>query len=183
MPLSIERGSFILGQATTSYLDTVTYTCEPGYDLLGPMTRYCQADGEWSETEPVCQCETDMHRHILHTNSQCPPDTSYTVHCSSTTTPRTVVFAENCGPLSSIENGYLTYTNGTNRGSVARYNCQRGYTLSAPTTRECQFDGEWSAGTANCTQGRPLTAAQNDPQPCSRQTRPCTLTAPLHCSC
>ena len=79
MPLSIERGSFILGQATTSYLDTVTYTCEPGYDLLGPMARYCQADGEWSETEPVCQCETDMHSHILHTNSQCPPDTSYTV--------------------------------------------------------------------------------------------------------
>lgn len=83
-------------------------------------------------------------------------------HHSSTTVLCTVAFAENCGPLSSIENGYLTYTNGTIRGSLASYNCQRGYILSAPTTRECGFDGEWSVGTANCTRGRLLTVVQSD---------------------
>ena len=58
LPLSIEQGTFTLNQGTTTYLDTVTYSCESGYDILGPMARYCQADGEWSETEPICQRET-----------------------------------------------------------------------------------------------------------------------------
>ncbi|KAH7975220.1 hypothetical protein HPB49_025161 [Dermacentor silvarum] len=33
----------------------VQYRCNPGYTLVGMMERVCQADGSWSNAEPVCQ--------------------------------------------------------------------------------------------------------------------------------
>ena len=32
-----------------------TYTCHPGYDIIGYLTRTCQENGSWSGSEPVCQ--------------------------------------------------------------------------------------------------------------------------------
>ena len=34
---------------------TVTYTCNPGYTLNGPMTRICRDDKTWSLTAPTCE--------------------------------------------------------------------------------------------------------------------------------
>ena len=38
-----------------------TYNCEVGYNLVGNMTRTCQADTgglDWSDSEPVCQSQS-----------------------------------------------------------------------------------------------------------------------------
>ena len=33
----------------------VTYSCDPGFDLVGRANRYCQADGTWTPQElPIC---------------------------------------------------------------------------------------------------------------------------------
>lgn len=32
----------------------VTYECDPGYFLLGPMTRTCQSNSTWSGRMPIC---------------------------------------------------------------------------------------------------------------------------------
>ena len=34
-----------------------TYTCDPGFNLTGDMERTCQANGDWSGSEPVCQSQ------------------------------------------------------------------------------------------------------------------------------
>ncbi|XP_064397086.1 uncharacterized protein LOC135343963 isoform X2 [Halichondria panicea] len=35
--------------------DMATYTCAPGYRLLGTAARTCQESGSWSELAPICQ--------------------------------------------------------------------------------------------------------------------------------
>ena len=36
---------------------TVTYSCDRGYDLIGPVMRTCQADGRWNGSVPTCASE------------------------------------------------------------------------------------------------------------------------------
>ena len=32
-----------------------TYSCDPGYTLIGASERECRSDGYWSHTNPHCQ--------------------------------------------------------------------------------------------------------------------------------
>ena len=41
--------------AGTTYGQTATYSCNTGYDLVGNSTRTCQAEGNWSGSEPTCE--------------------------------------------------------------------------------------------------------------------------------
>nr|XP_020662111.1 beta-2-glycoprotein 1 isoform X2 [Pogona vitticeps] len=38
-----------------SYPNSVNFSCDPGYNLQGPKTSHCQADGQWSAKLPQCQ--------------------------------------------------------------------------------------------------------------------------------
>ena len=42
--------------AETRFGETATYSCDPGYTLVGGSTRICQATGNWSGRAPTCQC-------------------------------------------------------------------------------------------------------------------------------
>ena len=42
--------------AGTTFGETATYSCDPGYNLVGGNTRMCQATGNWSGSTPACQC-------------------------------------------------------------------------------------------------------------------------------
>ena len=35
--------------------DTATYSCDPGFELVGEMTRICQSNSEWSGAPPICR--------------------------------------------------------------------------------------------------------------------------------
>ncbi|XP_043209139.1 sushi, von Willebrand factor type A, EGF and pentraxin domain-containing protein 1-like isoform X2 [Amphibalanus amphitrite] len=37
------------------YASTARYACREGYRLVGPTTRTCQADGQWSAHDPICK--------------------------------------------------------------------------------------------------------------------------------
>ncbi|XP_066264425.1 E-selectin-like [Branchiostoma lanceolatum] len=55
---------------SNSYRDVVTFTCDPGYKLVGTSTLTCRPDGTWSGRSPTCtavQCATLK-----------PPDNGYT---------------------------------------------------------------------------------------------------------
>ena len=41
--------------AGTTFRENATYSCNTGYDLLGNSTRTCQAEGNWSWSEPTCE--------------------------------------------------------------------------------------------------------------------------------
>ena len=39
----------------TTLGQTATYSCNPGYNLVGDSSRKCQATGVWSGSAPTCQ--------------------------------------------------------------------------------------------------------------------------------
>ena len=39
----------------TTFGENATYSCNTGYNLVGDMTRTCQATGNWSGSAPTCQ--------------------------------------------------------------------------------------------------------------------------------
>ena len=39
----------------TTFVQTATYSCNTGYNLVGDSTRTCQATGEWSGSAPTCE--------------------------------------------------------------------------------------------------------------------------------
>ena len=40
---------------STLYQSLAVYYCSYGYDLIGNSSRYCQANGQWSGEEPICE--------------------------------------------------------------------------------------------------------------------------------
>ena len=41
--------------AGTTFVQTATYSCNTGYNLVGDSTRTCQSSGNWSGNAPTCQ--------------------------------------------------------------------------------------------------------------------------------
>ena len=47
------NGQVSLDETTVGSI--ATYTCDPGFMLIGNMERTCQENGEWSGNEPTCE--------------------------------------------------------------------------------------------------------------------------------
>ena len=54
-------------------LDAIAnYTCNEGYDLVGDAMRTCQADEQWTGTEPNCTCKQyTVSIHTLMVTAMC----------------------------------------------------------------------------------------------------------------
>ena len=53
MPEDITNGT--VTTSSTVYNSNATYTCDPGYVLVGLAVRVCEADGSWSNAAPACE--------------------------------------------------------------------------------------------------------------------------------
>ena len=42
-----------------TFMSIATYTCNAGYDLIGPKSRTCGSDGVWSPAPPTCERKCD----------------------------------------------------------------------------------------------------------------------------
>ena len=68
-----------------------------------------------------------------------------------------------CSPLSTIENGNITYTTnvfeeGYTVDTLSKLHCDLGYkpSASSPESRRCQRSGEWDGQTQTCTVGNEI---------------------------
>ncbi len=52
----------------TTFMNNATYTCNPGYTLMGSNTRTCQAGGEWNSTSPTCRGKLGQQLLVTATN-------------------------------------------------------------------------------------------------------------------
>ena len=61
LPTDVECGTLpdpTNGQVSltgTNFDSEANYVCDNGYVLTGSSLRVCQADGEWSSAEPLCE--------------------------------------------------------------------------------------------------------------------------------
>ncbi|XP_066295428.1 sushi, von Willebrand factor type A, EGF and pentraxin domain-containing protein 1-like isoform X3 [Branchiostoma lanceolatum] len=166
---------------TNFYGDVATFTCDPGYGLVGGSTRTCQADTTWSGSSPTCtavQCPAltaPANGAVSGTNSYedvatftCDPGYSLvggsTRTCQADTTwsgSSPTCTAVQCPALTAPANGAVSGTNFY--GDVATFTCDPGYGLVGGSTRTCQADTTWSGSSPTCTavQCPALTAPAN----------------------
>uniref|UniRef100_H2Z6L8 Uncharacterized protein n=1 Tax=Ciona savignyi TaxID=51511 RepID=H2Z6L8_CIOSA len=100
-----------------------TFTCNPGYELVGQMVLTCNDDfdgdlnGQWSSEAPYCQRED-------------------------------VLSDEPCPPIGTIPNSELTCSDGTSQDSVCNLACDQtnGYFVYPPGSNQftCQPSGVWN---------------------------------------
>lgn len=50
---------------STGFEAMATYACDDGFMLVGPETRTCQLDGEWSGEDPMCVLEGKWYVLVL----------------------------------------------------------------------------------------------------------------------
>jgi len=62
-PTVPEHGS-VVGESTR-YPNTITYSCEDGYEIEGPSLRSCQANGTWSGNEAETRCKRKYQYRVI----------------------------------------------------------------------------------------------------------------------
>lgn len=156
---------------STGFSSVATYSCDPGYLLVGDATRTCQNDSMWSGSEPTCMfvdcgalgppiegmVSTDRtslggtatytcnpgHTLAGSATRMCQPDGSWSG--AAPTCPPV-----DCGALTAPTNGDVIAA-ATTFGSIASYFCDGGFMMSGGTPdRTCQADGSWSGSAPMC---------------------------------
>ena len=120
------------------------YSCDEGYSLVGPRTRMCQANGQWTEDSAICECMQRL--------------TPHAVCCVLCTILRCIFFTGivDCGTVQDPKNGWVNVS-GVGEAATAEYYCRDGYRLvNGSKTRRCGEDSQWT-GTAPTCQGKQLT--------------------------
>ena len=151
------------GAVTVSGLSigsTASYTCLPGFNMVGMATRQCQQDATWSNSAPMCQgvCPGAMGFQNMPTYGcagqylylYSSPFLSLFCLSSTPTHPPTPKKAIGCDPLTPPENGKVT-TSGNTVGSTATYSCFPGFDLQGSATAQCQSTGKWTPSAPTCS--------------------------------
>ncbi|XP_064386127.1 sushi, von Willebrand factor type A, EGF and pentraxin domain-containing protein 1-like isoform X2 [Halichondria panicea] len=153
----------------TTFMMTATYTCNTGYTLTGSNTRTCQADTDWSGSEPACDIVTcpalsdptngmvdvpsnnfgSIATYTCNRGHNLTGDATRTCEATGMWSGRVACNLINCGDLTGPDNGLVTIRIG-NFGSNASYTCETGYMLNGDMTRMCQDNGDWSGSAPTC---------------------------------
>lgn len=157
---------------STSFLHgtMVSYTCSPGYELLGNPVLICQEDGTWNSSAPSCisiECDLPVapehgFLHVTETTMgsavqySCKPghvlvgsDIRLCLQNKewSGASPHCEAIA--CKRPSPVTNGSIKGNNYTYL-SVLYYECDPGYVLNGTERRTCQENKNWDGNEPVC---------------------------------
>uniref|UniRef100_A0A8C2PBT7 Sushi, von Willebrand factor type A, EGF and pentraxin domain containing 1 n=1 Tax=Capra hircus TaxID=9925 RepID=A0A8C2PBT7_CAPHI len=164
------KGSPAVHSAKFQYNTLVSYSCNPGYELLGNAVLICQEDGTWNGSAPSCisiECDLPVapengFLHVTETTTgsavqySCKP--GHTLVGSdirlclrsrewSGASPRCeVISCPKPNPVTdgSIQGSTYSYL------SVLYYECNSGYVLNGTSRRTCQEDKTWDGDEPVC---------------------------------
>ncbi|KAJ1059271.1 hypothetical protein K5549_008072 [Capra hircus] len=164
------KGSPAVHLAKFQYNTLVSYSCNPGYELLGNAVLICQEDGTWNGSAPSCisiECDLPVapengFLHVTETTTgsavqySCKP--GHTLVGSdirlclrsrewSGASPRCeVISCPKPNPVTdgSIQGSTYSYL------SVLYYECNSGYVLNGTSRRTCQEDKTWDGDEPVC---------------------------------
>ncbi|XP_061593101.1 E-selectin-like isoform X1 [Cololabis saira] len=160
-----------------SYGKTCTFSCAPGYKLVGPNGVTCTSTAEWSEQMPHCEAVTCQipkgKAHLTHqcSNSELRPNSScsfscdhgfklqgaHTTRCSedgqwSEDIP--ACKAVQCPAIQDLGNGIVSCEGDADErfsyGKTCSFSCAPGYKLVGPNRVSCTSAAEWSEKTPHC---------------------------------
>jgi CUB/sushi domain-containing protein len=158
--------------AGTTFGASASYSCDPGYGIVGGASRMCQADGTWSGSAPTCapgDCAslTAPANGTVQTPSGTTLGATATYGCNdgynlvggatrtcqasgdwSGSAPTCQIVS--CSSLSNPANGTVSTAGGTTYGQTASYTCNTGYNRNGSPTRTCQASGQWSGSAPTC---------------------------------
>ena len=128
--LSVVVNGMVKTVATT-FGSVANYSCNNGYEIVGPSTRICQANGSWSDTDPLCKGKVEK----LDQFYSCDNIVIYS--------------AVDCGNVDPPSNGNVNAPETTFQ-AVATYSCVSGYSLVGDSIQTCQANGGWSGQIPQC---------------------------------
>ncbi|KAK3532300.1 hypothetical protein QTP86_016064, partial [Hemibagrus guttatus] len=156
--------------------DVVSFSCNTGYVMEGPVRAQCQANRQWSQPPPTCKvvncsdpgipANSIRQSKIEHGNFtfgtvvfyDCNPGYylfgSPILTCQPTgqwDKPLPECIVVDCGHPGSPPNGILSGDKFT-FGSTVRYSCTGGRQLKGESSRTCQLNGHWSAPMPFCSE-------------------------------
>ena len=115
----------------TMFGSVANYSCDNGHEIVGPSTRICQANGSWSDTDPLCKGKVEKL------------DQFYS--CDNIV----IYLAVDCGNVDPPSNGDVNAPETTFQ-AVATYSCISGYSLVGDSIQTCQANGSWSGQIPQC---------------------------------
>ncbi|XP_051818518.1 sushi, von Willebrand factor type A, EGF and pentraxin domain-containing protein 1 [Antechinus flavipes] len=179
------KSSTIIQIPNFLYGALVSYSCNPGHELLGNPMLICQEDGTWNGSAPICmsiECDlpSQPENGFLHFTEN---TMGSVVHYScnqghvlvgsskrlclsnrqwSDTAPHCEVIS--CNKPKQLMNGSIRGGNYTYL-SVLHYSCNPGFELNGSHRRTCQEDSKWDGNEPICI---PLTCG---PPPVSENSQ------------
>uniref|UniRef100_A0A8C6VAW4 Complement C2 n=1 Tax=Naja naja TaxID=35670 RepID=A0A8C6VAW4_NAJNA len=118
--MSFENGFFIPRRTFHPIGDILSFQCSDGYQLLGSSQRYCQPNGQWNGTSPVCD---DGGKSFFKLSGTASPWLC----------PRAIATGK-----------------GNRLGDRISFQCQTNLDLIGSSQRVCMLDGEWSDTQPSC---------------------------------
>ncbi|EPY72744.1 hypothetical protein CB1_090937001 [Camelus ferus] len=165
---NMDKELFLIGQE-------VSYSCEPGYTLIGTNTMQCTSLGTWSHTAPKCEVKScdAIPKQLLNGRVVAPPNLQlgakvsfvcnkgYRLNGQSSSqcvsegmrvlwnNKFPVCERISCDPPPLVKNGRNSYYSGPAPLNTV-VSCEPGYLLLGEKTIRCLSSGVWSAVTPTC---------------------------------
>uniref|UniRef100_A0A3B3ZDW5 Beta-2-glycoprotein 1 n=1 Tax=Periophthalmus magnuspinnatus TaxID=409849 RepID=A0A3B3ZDW5_9GOBI len=157
----------------TLYENTVNYTCNDGFNLVGARSASCLIDGRWSAEQPLCEpvsCDPApipkfgliVYDKIIKRHQNIQFGTTGTYKClppfalfgkekaectaSGQWTETPQCREVSCPPPENIEHGYMSISQKRDFDytEMIKYGCDGDYVLDGPQDIVCEKTGEWS---------------------------------------
>ncbi|POI33495.1 hypothetical protein CIB84_002753 [Bambusicola thoracicus] len=154
------------------YRSSLSFSCDPGYSLVGSRTSQCMSDGKWSGIPPQCQPVTCappslpefgvLSYRLLKPGNisyfmdtiafECVPPLALigneTATCQANGTWSSIpeCRAVTCPAPTGIENGFLNFAvrRTYHYNESVSFSCQSRYVLEGPKHSRCEKTGNWS---------------------------------------
>ncbi|POI21713.1 hypothetical protein CIB84_014541 [Bambusicola thoracicus] len=113
-----------------TFSSTCDFSCQPGFELMGPQSRECTAVGNWTGDSPQCKAPWLLLK-----------------VCSF------YISAISCSVLSAPEHGELNCSHPHGNfafASMCDFSCQPGFELMGPQSHECMAMGNWTGEIPQC---------------------------------